>query len=189
MLDAEILTAERRRFFVETRGGVYFPIAGVIFWLLLGVAGFRLSERTWCVMVLCLAAAATPVAIVLFRKLVAHLALKSPLATLILPALLPVALSLGMAAAAFYTDLSLVPLALVIGLASHWPAVGWLFGTPIFTVHAIVRVLLAVAIWFLLPDARFTWLPISTAAVYAVTALWILLEVRRVEEGLRPSGQ
>jgi len=43
------------------------------------------------------AVAVTPVAVVLSKKLVAHLALKSPAATLILPALLPVALSLGMA--------------------------------------------------------------------------------------------
>ena len=61
------------------------------------------------------AVVATPIAIILFKKLVSHLALKSPLATLILPALLPVALSLAIAAAAFNSDMSLVPLALVIG--------------------------------------------------------------------------
>ena len=179
-LDADALTAERRRFFVETRGGIYFPIAGTIFWLLLGVAGFFLSERTWCVVILSAAVVATPIAIILFKKLVSHLALKSPLATLILPALLPVALSLGMAVPAFFSDLSLVPLALVIGLASHWPAVGWLYETSIFTVHAIVRVLLAVAIWFLFPEARFTLLPLSTAVLYAVTSFWILRELRRL---------
>jgi hypothetical protein len=32
-----------------------------------------------------------------------------------------------------------------------------------------------------MPDARFTWLPISTSAVYAVTALWILRELWRVQ--------
>jgi hypothetical protein len=182
MLDPETLTAERHRFFVATRGGVHFPIAGSIFWLLLGGAGFFLSERAWCVMVMGLTVAATPFAMVLFRKLVARLALKSPLATLILPALLPVALSPGMIAAAFQSDPSLVPLALVIGLACHWPVVGWLFGTPIYTVHTIVRVLLAVAIWFLLPDARFTLLPVSTGLLYALTAFWILRELRPGEE-------
>lgn len=182
MIDVETLTAERRRFFVETRGGVYFPIAGAIFWLLLAVAGFFLSERVWCVVVLSMAVAATPIAIILFKKLVSHLTHKSPLATLILPALLPVALSLGMAVPAFYSDMSLVPLVLVIGLASHWPAVGWLYGTSIFTVHAIVRVLLAVAIWFLFPDARFTLLPLSTAVVYVITSWWIWRELRRVEK-------
>lgn len=55
----------------------------------------------------------TPIAVILFKKLVSHLVLKSPLATLILPALLPVALSLGMAVAAFSPDLTLVPLTLV----------------------------------------------------------------------------
>jgi hypothetical protein len=181
MLDAQILAAERRRFFVETRGGIYFPIAGAIFWLLLGGLGFCLSERTWCVVVLSVAVVATPIAVVLFKKLVSQLTHKSPLATLILPALLPVALSLGMAVPAFYSDLSLVPLALVIGLASHWPAVGWLFETWILTVHAIVRVSLAAAMWFLFPEARFTLVPLSTGVVYAVTAWWIWRELKRVE--------
>jgi hypothetical protein len=182
MLDAEALTAERRRFFIETRGGVYFPIAGTIFWLLLGGAGFYLPQRTWCVVVLSGAAAATPIGIILFKKLVSRLALKSPLATLILPALLPVGLSLGMAASAFSSDLSLVPLALVIGLASHWPAVGWLYETSVFAVHSTVRVLLAVAIWFLLPEGRFTFLPLSIGLVYAGTAFWLLRELRRLEK-------
>ena len=90
--------------------------------------------------------------------------------------------SLGMAVAAFSSDLSLVPLAHVLGLASHWPAVGWLFETSIFTAHAIVRVVLATAIWFLLPDARFTLLAISISAVYAVTSFMILRDLRRVAE-------
>jgi len=31
MLDGEMLTVDQRRFFVETRGDVYFSIAGAIF--------------------------------------------------------------------------------------------------------------------------------------------------------------
>jgi hypothetical protein len=68
MLDGEMLTVEQRRFFVETRGGVYFPIAGAIFWLVLGVTVFYLPERTWCVMVLSVAVVATPIASILFKK-------------------------------------------------------------------------------------------------------------------------
>src|SRR6266498_203040 len=158
MLDGEMLTVEQRRFFVETRCGVYFPIAGAIFWLVLGVAGFYLSERTWCVMVLSVAIVATPIAIILFKKPVSHLALKSPLATLILPASLHVALSLAIGVAALNSDISLVLLSLVIVLASHWSAVGWLYEKWIFTVHAIVRGSLATAIWLLLPESRFTLL-------------------------------
>ncbi len=128
----------------------------------------------------------TPVAILFFRKLVARLALKSPLATVILPALLPVALSLGMALAVFQSDLSLVPLALIIGMASHWPVVGWMYGTAIYSAHAIARVVLAVAIWFLWPEARFTALPIAIGVLYAITSFWLLHEVRTLRSGQRP---
>ncbi len=181
MLDPELLAAERQRFYVQTRGGVYFPISGAIFWTALGIAGFYLSARTWCVLVLSMGVLATPIAILFFRNLVAKLALKSPLATLILPALLPVALCLGMAIAAFQTDLSLVPLALVIGMASHWSAVGWMYGTRIYSMHAVVRVVLAVAIWFMWPEARFTALPIAIGVIYALTSFWLLHEVRQLE--------
>ena len=179
MLDPNLLAAERQRFYVQTRGAVYFPITGAFFWTALGIAGFFLSPRTWCVLVLSMAALSTPVAIYLFRKLVAQLELKSPLATLILPALLPVALSLGLAIAAFQSDPSLVPLALVVGLASHWPAVGWMYGTKIYSVHAVVRVVLAIVIWFLWPEARFTALPIAIGVLYAITSLWFLREIRQ----------
>ena len=49
MLAVQMLSADRRRFFMQTRGGVYFPIGGAIFWLLLGVGGFLqppISNRT-----------------------------------------------------------------------------------------------------------------------------------------------
>ena len=86
-----------------------------------------------------------------------------------------------MAIAAFQSDLSLVPLALVIGMASHWPAVGWMYGTRIYSVHAVVRVVLAVAIWFVWPEARFTALPIAIGVIYALTSFWLLHEVRQLE--------
>jgi hypothetical protein len=78
-----------------------------------------------------------------------------------------------------------VPLVIVIGLASHWPAVGWMFDTPIYWLHSVVRVALAVALWFLLPDGRFTWLPLSIGGVYAATALLVWRELHRAESGSR----
>ena len=44
MLDVEIVTKERRLFFVETRGGVYFPIAGAMLLAVAGIAEFCLSR-------------------------------------------------------------------------------------------------------------------------------------------------
>jgi len=180
MLEAAVLDAERRRFFLETKGAVYVQLTGTVFWLALGLAGFVWSGRTWCLIVLGASVLATPIAILLVRRLAARLALKSRLAMLIPPAMLPVALGLGLAIAAYTVDPSLVPLLLVIGFATHWPVVGWMYGSPIYAVHTIVRVVLAVAIWLLWPEARFTWVPISASVVYGVTSLWILRDLRRL---------
>jgi hypothetical protein len=46
MLDVETLTAERRRSFVETKGGVYFPIGGAIFWFLREAARLEKDSRS-----------------------------------------------------------------------------------------------------------------------------------------------
>jgi len=77
------------------------------------------------------------------------------------------------------SDPSSVPLALVIGLASDSPGVGWLFGTSIYAVHAIVRVAVVVAIRLLWTAARFTWPPLSIAVVYAVTVLPVVYRYGR----------
>jgi Family of unknown function (DUF7010) len=147
-IDVQMLGAERRRFFLATQGGVYFPITGAIFWLGLGVAGFYLSPRTWCVSVLSAGFIAIPIGIVLFKKVGCSFDAQVTAGKLDFAGLLPVVLSLGMALAAFNSDMTLVPLALVIGLASHWPAVGWFYETPIFAVHSFARVVSAVALWF-----------------------------------------
>ena len=183
MIDTQTLAAERRGFFLATRGAVWLPMTGAVFWSVLGALGFVWSPRRWCVVMLSVGVVALPVGVVFFRWLVGRLEPKSPLATLIGPALIPVALSLGMALAVFRSDSSLVPLALVVGLASHWPAVGWLFDTVIFAVHTVVRVVVAVSLWMVLPSGRFTWLPISIGVIYALTALWILARIRRVQAG------
>lgn len=179
MLDAAALAMERRRALVATRGLLPVPVAGVALWGGLGIAGFFWTPGTWCLVVLVGSLLATPVAVAAVRRLARHLAGATPLATLIPPAMLPVALSLALAAAAYRADPSLVPLVLVVGFACHWPVVGWLLGTRVYAAHAVVRVLVGVALWLLVPDGRFTVLPLATAGVYAGTVVLVVGAVGR----------
>lgn len=180
MIDAGVLAVERRSFFLATNGGVLVLLTGAAFWTLLGGLGFVWSARTWCVVMLRVGAVALPLGVVFLLWLERRLAHRSALSSLVPPALLPVALWLGVALAAYRSDPSLVPLVLVVGFASHWPVVGWAFDTPILAVHAVVRAGTAVALWMLVPSARFTWMPISIGVVYALTALWVSYRVRRL---------
>lgn len=185
-IDAQSLKREKARFFVETRGAVYLPMAGSIYWLALAIAGYFLPGRTWCLVVLTATGLAFLLGLFVARPIVAKLSLKSPLASLFLPALLPVALSYGITIPAFYTEISLVPLTWAIGLASHWPAFGWIYGNSTYIVHAVVRTVLAAGIWFLLPEGRFTLLPLAISLVYVATSVWQVRELRRLEAAQAP---
>jgi hypothetical protein len=82
----------------------------------------------------------------------------------------------------------LFPLAgaiLAIGMAMHWPIIGWTYArTALYSTLAIVRTLAAFAIWILFPDHRTTWLPASVAVVYLLTVLAIAVDTRRVSAEL-----
>jgi hypothetical protein len=181
MIDSKLLDCERELFFLQTQGGVYFPILGAIFWTSLGVAGYFLSPQTWCFAVLCLIAVVLPIGIALFRRLVKKLLLKSPLASLILPALVPVCLSFAITVPAYFTDISLVPLTLVLGLTFHWPVVGWLYNQPVFIIHSLVRTTVAVFMWSFFPEHIFTLLPILIGLLYLITAWWLLRKLHQLK--------
>lgn len=60
----------------------------------------------------------------------------------------------------------IAPLALAIGLSIHWPVIGWSHErTAIYTAHALVRAVVVFAIWIVLPDQRYTTLPLAVAIV------------------------
>ena len=168
--------------FLAARSGVSAPAAGAIYWLALGVAGFYLPPKSWCLLAFVTSGAIFPLAIALQRPLRANMFVKSALDSLTFPTLLPVMLCFGFTIPAFHIEPQLVPLGMSIGMTMHWPTIGWMYGkTRVFSTHAIVRVLSAVALWYALPDHRFSLVPLSTGVVYAATFAYLLYDVRRTE--------
>jgi hypothetical protein len=91
-----------------------------------------------------------------------------------------------MAFAAYWTAVELTPLILAIGMAMHWPIIGWTYGRPaLYSAHAIVRALAAFALWLIFPDQRTIWVPASVAVVYLGTVAAILADTRRVAAAIR----
>ena len=182
-LDPTSLVAEQRRLFLAARSGVSAPAAGAIYWLALGVAGFYLPERSWCLLAFVTSGAIFPLAIALQKPLKANMFVKSALDSLTFPTLLPVMLCFGFSIPAFHIEPELVPLGLTIGLTVHWPTIGWMYGrTRAFSSHAIIRVLSAVVLWYAFPDLRFSLIPLSTGFVYAATFLYLMYDVVREEK-------
>jgi hypothetical protein len=87
-----------------------------------------------------------------------------------------------MAFAAFWTAVELTPLILAIGMAMHWPTIGWSYGrTALYSAHAIVRAVAAFTLWLLFPEDRTVLVPASVSVVYLLTVVAIVIDLRRLK--------
>lgn len=175
------LLADRLASFVRLQGGYPVPLAGAIYWAVLGLAGYRLNVHDWILAAFFASGAIFPLALLL-AAILRNPFMKDRTASgdVLLPAFAAMLLFWPIAFAAFGTAPQLVPLVLAIGMSQHWPVIGWSYGkTGLYTAHAIVRALGSLAIWVMLPEGRFTLIPFFVCAVYLATVAAILIAARR----------
>lgn len=173
------LDREKDRLFRVSRSGISLPVAGVIYWLMLGILGLVLTERNWCLAAFYTSGVIFPLGIALQKPLSARLFEPSAFRSLFPIAMIPIGLSFAVTIPAFLEAPSLVPLALAVGMTVHWPVIGWIYGRSLFIWHAVGRTIVVAAIWAAMPESRFTAIPFAVSAVYAATVVWILIELRR----------
>jgi len=180
------LREDRLRLYVRLRGGYTFPLAGAIWWAAAAVLGAYVPIKTWALLVFIGSGLIFPLAIVLSKILrVDFMNQKSAIDDAIAPAFIGMLLFWPMAFAAFWTAVELTPLIVAIGMAMHWPVIGWTYGrTALYSAHAIVRALAAFSLWLLFPDQRTIWVPASVSVVYIATVIAILIDCRRVASRL-----
>jgi hypothetical protein len=168
--------------YVRLRGGFTFPFAGAIWWGAAAVVGAYVPLKTWALLAFIGSGLIFPLAIVLSKILrVDFMNQKSAVDDAIGPAFIGMLLFWPVAFAAYWTAVELTPLILAIGMAMHWPIIGWTYGRPaLYAAHAIVRTLAAFSLWLLFPDQRAIWVPASVSVVYIVTVIAILIDSRRV---------
>ena len=179
----EELHRERLGAYVRLRGGYPIPLAGVVYWAGLAVAGYlKLSPNRWTFCAFILSGSIFPLALLLSRLLrVNFMRDQTADSDVLLPAFVSMLLFWPMAIAAWWTDVQLVPLILAIGMSLHWPVIGWTYGrTGLYSAHAVARAVLCFLIWWLIPAARFTLLPLSVAVIYGLTIVAILIDSRRI---------
>ena len=181
------LLQERLDLYVRLRGGFTFPLAGAIWWGAAAVVGAFVPLKTWALLAFIGSGLIFPLAIVLSKIFrVDFMNQKSAIDDAIGPAFTGMLLFWPMAFAAYWTAIGLTPLILAIGMAMHWPIIGWTYGrTALYSAHAIVRALAAFALWVLFPDQRHIWVPASVSVVYIATVIAILADSRRVAAARR----
>ena len=188
----DALLAERRRYFVAARGGLSLPVAGAIYWIIIGFLGYRLELEQWALTAAMLTGAIFPIGFILQYPLKAHfMKAKSAVSGVAMMAIIAINLlwpvhvviiSIAPAAAAF---------TLAIGMTLHWPVIGWSYASLVCQIHAAARIAVVSWIFFAMPDARMTALPFAVAALYLLAALGLAVEVeltrRRIAPRLQPA--
>lgn len=179
----QTLKDHRQAQYLRLRGGFPIPLAGLVYWAFLGGIGFYMDLGAWATIALPASGAIFPLAL-LFAAIFKcpFMKDKSAIGDVMLPAFISMLLFWPMLIAAAKTAPELVPLILAIGMSLHWPVIGWSYGrTGLFSVHAVIRALFCLAIFSIFPEHSITWMPIGVAAIYGLTMLAILADVRRLK--------
>lgn len=172
------LTKTRLKAYMDLRGGFSLPLAGATYWFALGVLGYKFSLETWTPIALFGSGVIFPIGL-LYAKMFKNdfMKYKQVVGNVLLPAFIGMLLFWPMLIAAMQTAPELAPLILAIGMSSHWPIVGWMYGrVGIYSAHSILRALVVLGIWVYLPDARITLLPLAVAVIYLMTVVAILMD-------------
>jgi hypothetical protein len=177
------LLRERLDLYVRLRGGISFPIAGAIWWGAFAVLGASLPVKQWALWAFVASGLIFPIAIVVSRIMrIDFFNEKSSVDDVLVPAFIGMLLFWPMAFAAFWSAVEMTPLILAIGMAMHWPTIGWSYGrTAIYSAHAIVRAVAALVLWVLFPDQRTVLVPASVSVVYLLTVAVIVTDLRRLK--------
>ncbi len=177
-MTSEAFRSAQKRLLVKAGGGVSLPVAGALYWLVLGILGYFLPERLWIFCAAFGSGLIFPLGLLLSRPLHTKLFIKDePLANVAGFAVLAINLLWPVYFAVIYLAPELLPLALGIGMGLHWPVIGWMYGSRACLAHALFRTALVTALWVWLPAERLTLLPLSVAVLYLATVVWLRREV------------
>lgn len=146
------------------------PIAGAIAWTVAGIMSFVLEYRFSLIALFLCTGMIFPIAIGIGKLRGEELLSNTnPLAKLMGMCALMVNLLWALHIPLFLYAPHFVPLSLGIGLGLHWIVYSWIIQHPLGTIHAIVRTLLIVTVWFMFPEQRLLSVSVVVVLMYLVT--------------------
>jgi hypothetical protein len=173
-------TLEEQRHEFASRRGIAMPLAGMVAWGVVGVAGTFLppGPEVW---VLFGATGSILFLGIFFSRFTGENFLdkqrpKNVFDGLFLHTVAMAVLVYAIAIPFFQTDYTSLPLSVGILSGLMWLPLSWIIGHWVGTFHTLARTALVTAVWYVFPLSRFIVVPAVIVAVYAVTI--IVLEVR-----------
>ena len=178
-LTTDILN-ERRRYSAAAGGGVSLPVAGAIYWAFLAVAATWMEPTQWAYTAAMFSGAIFPIGILLqgvFKS--PFMKAKSPLSGVTTAAIVAINLLWPIHMIVIWTAPQAAPLTLAIGMSLHWPIIGWSYASKVCMAHAIVRVAVVTAIFFLAPQYSLVGIPLMVSGLYLLAAAGLSWESNR----------
>jgi len=178
-METAVMKAEQARFQIEANSGISLPVAGALYWIALGIAGYFVEPFIWAWVAAFTSGLIFPIGLALQKPLNSpFMKVKSPLANVALRATIGINLLWPIHIAIMLNAIEIFPLSLGIGMGLHWLVVGWTYDSKACTVHVVLRTLAVTALWFLFPALSYTVLPFVIAAIYVLTVVMLRGEVK-----------
>jgi hypothetical protein len=176
------LEAIRADFEVRTNRSMSLPIAGLLVWSAIAVAGRALPPKQAVLALVYGTGAIFPIALLIARfrgeQLISNQNLLAALmgaCVLMVNLLWALHIPLLIAAPAF------VPLSVGVGLGLHWVVYSWIVRHPVGYIHAVIRTLGLVCAWLLVPTNSVTACALVICAVYGLSLY--LMASREIPQG------
>lgn len=175
---SEQLQIERARFAVATNGVIAAPLAGGLYWSALFVSSFFVSTFWWCLIAFIGSGLIFPLALALQKPTRCNMMVKgNPLGSAGGYGFANIAVAWAIVIPAFHTDPQLLPLALGIGMSFHLVSTAWSMNLKSYLVHPLLRAGAVAALWYILPEHRFSAISAAVALIYFGTIPFVLREV------------
>lgn len=170
---------------------VSMPIAGAIVWLTIAVVSTQVAERTGILILLFASGLIFPIglAIARIRKEIL-VSSPNPLAKLMGYCVFIVNLLWAIHVPLFIYTPEFVPLSIGIGLGLHWVVCSWIVRHPVGITHSILRTILILVVWFLLPDQRVLAIGLVIVFVYSISIFQMLTRpMQHITSHSKPTPQ
>jgi len=165
----------RKDFEQSSNRSVSMPIAGAIIWATIALLSTLLNENIAIYVLLFATGAIFPVALVIAKFRNENLvSSQNPFAKLMGLCILMVNLLWVVHIPLLLNIPEFVPLSLGVALGLHWVVYSWIVQHPVGLIHAVLRSILIVTVWYLFPSDRLFAISSVIVLVYLVSIYQML---------------
>ncbi len=165
----------RKDFELSSNRSVSMPIAGAFIWASIALLSTLLNENIAIYVLLFATGTIFPVALVIAKFRNENLVSSpNPFAKLMGLCIIMVNLLWVVHIPLLLNVPEFVPLSLGVALGLHWVVYSWIVQHPVGLIHAVLRSILIVAVWYLFPSNRLFAISSAIVLVYLVSIYQML---------------